>query len=189
MAMRETYRFLKRRWWLVLTRGVLALIFGFAMVAWGLKEPRALVLLFGLFSVVDGLIGMAGAFGHARGGGRWPWLAGEGGIAFLIGFLMLAVPPVSAPAFFLTVAIRAALTGLLLLLVAFRLDRRPGQRPLMASALVSLAFAGLLFFAPAFGLRVMAWWVGLWVIVAGAFFLAIAAQFFGALREGATEGR
>lgn len=167
MVNEHAYGFLGRRWWLVLARGLVLVAFGLIFLLWPIGGLMALVLLFGIFCIVDGLTGLAASFGRARGGGRWVWLAVEAVATIVVGIIILALPPVSLLAFYLIVAIRAGLSGLLMLMVAFRLDGRRGQGAFLLGGLFDLLFAGFLLFAPALGLVAMGWWVGVWAIALG----------------------
>lgn len=52
-----------RFWWVLLSRGILAVLFGIAALFWPQKALGVLVLLIGGFLVLDGLLALVQAFG------------------------------------------------------------------------------------------------------------------------------
>jgi uncharacterized membrane protein HdeD (DUF308 family) len=70
---------LARYWWVVAVRGVAAVLFGLMAVIWPAITVTVLVLLFGAYALVDGVLALATAiFGGRSAEGRRPWLALEG---------------------------------------------------------------------------------------------------------------
>ena len=64
---------LQRGWWLVLVRGIFAVIFGIMALSWPGITVLSLVLLWGVYAVIDGISEIALAIrggGHVTGGGR-----------------------------------------------------------------------------------------------------------------------
>jgi uncharacterized membrane protein HdeD (DUF308 family) len=64
---------LARNWWAFALRGALAIIFGILAFAWPAMTLAVLVLLFGAYVFVDGVLALLSAFqsrGHVR---RW-WM-------------------------------------------------------------------------------------------------------------------
>ena len=58
---------LARYWWLILLRGIAAIIFGVLAFIWPGITLVTLVLFFGAFTLVDGVLALA----HAIMGGNW----------------------------------------------------------------------------------------------------------------------
>ena len=52
----EARSILKTLWWLVLLRGILAILFGIAVLAWPRAAVLVLVALFAIFSLLDGIL-------------------------------------------------------------------------------------------------------------------------------------
>jgi uncharacterized membrane protein HdeD (DUF308 family) len=50
------FAILTRHWWMVALRGVLAVLFGLATFLWPALSLAALVLLFGAYALVDGVV-------------------------------------------------------------------------------------------------------------------------------------
>ena len=63
-----------RDWWLIAARGVLAIVFGILALFWTEPTKLVLVLLFGIFSFVDGIFAIAAGTasrGYFARGGRY----------------------------------------------------------------------------------------------------------------------
>jgi uncharacterized membrane protein HdeD (DUF308 family) len=70
---------LARHWWVMAVRGVAALLFGILALIWPQITLTVLVLLFGAYALVDGVLALVTAFSRAgRATGRRPWLIVEG---------------------------------------------------------------------------------------------------------------
>ena len=73
---------LSRYWWLVLLRGIAFIVFGVLAFMWPGLTLVTLVLFYGAFVLVDGVLALAHAIMGGNMGSRW-WLAliGVAGIA------------------------------------------------------------------------------------------------------------
>lgn len=165
--------FLEQRWWLLLSRGIILAGFGLFFLIQPMMGILLLMMVFGMLCIMDGTFALATSFGRARNGGRWVWLAIEAVAVIIIGVLVLAMPSISLMLFYLVVAIRAGLSGLLLLLTATQFNGDHGRNTLILAGILSLGFATLLMFAPVIGLKVMAWWLGVWLLAFGTLFLLL----------------
>lgn len=165
--------FLERRWWLLALRGLFGIIFGIICFASPAIAAFSLLILFGAWSLVDGVFGLFASFGEARRGQRWVWLAVEAVASIVIGVLVLVMPQISFVALLLVMGIKALITGLLMLFASVKLDGAHGQGFLVAAGLVSLGFAALIFLAPLLGVKVIVWWIGVWSILFGVALIAL----------------
>jgi len=109
---------LTRKWWLLALRGMVAVLFGLAALVWPGATLTALVLLFGAYALVDGLLAVIVSlldrheFDH-------PWvllLKGLAGIA--TGVLTFLWPSVTAQAPVYLIAAWSILTGALEVMAA-----------------------------------------------------------------------
>lgn len=167
------HELLEGRWWLIALRGLFGLIFGVICVASPAIAAFSLLILFGAWSLVDGVVALAASFGRARRGERWVWLAVEAVASIVIGVLVLLWPTISFVVLLLVIGVKAGLTGLLLLMASVRLDGAHGQGFLVVAGLVSLAFAALIFLAPVLGVKVIIWWIGIWSMLFGVALIAL----------------
>jgi uncharacterized membrane protein HdeD (DUF308 family) len=175
--------FLEKRWWLIALRGLAGVIFGIICFASPAVAGFSLILVFAIFSVVDGIFGLGSAFGQARRGERWVWLAIEAVASLVIGILMLTMPGFAITFVFLFIAIKSLFSGIFLVLASVKLDGEHGQGFLLGAGLVSLAFAALLLLAPLLGAKIIIWWIGAWAIVFGVLLLFVGFRLRGAAKR------
>jgi uncharacterized membrane protein HdeD (DUF308 family) len=165
--------FLEQRWWLVALRGLAGIIFGIICFASPAVAGFSLILVFAVFSIVDGIFGLGSAIGKARQGDRWVWLAIEAVASLVIGVLMFTMPGFAVAFVFLFIAIKALLSGVFLVLASVKLDGEHGQGFLLGAGILSLAFAALLFLAPLLGAKILIWWIGAWSFAFGVLLLVV----------------
>ena len=82
---------LARNWWLVLLRGICAIIFGVLTIMWPGLSLLTLVLLYGVFALFDGGLAIGAAIMGGAPAPRW-WLA-------LVGVLGIAAGAVTLDAY------------------------------------------------------------------------------------------
>lgn len=167
---------LEGRWWALLLRGLISLLFGIACFASPKIIGISLVLLFAIFSVIDGLFGLAASAGAARRGERWGWLAVESVASIVIGVMLLTMPTVTLTVLFYVMAVKAAISGVFLLLSSIRLDVPHGRGLMALSGVINIGFAVILFMSPLLGLKILVWWIGLWAILIGVVLLLLAVK-------------
>ena len=102
---------LTRKWWLLALRGMVAVLFGLAALVWPGATLTALVLLFGAYALVDGLLALivSRLDRHEFDHGWVLLLKGLAGIA--TGVLTYLWPRVTAQALVYLIAAWAILTG------------------------------------------------------------------------------
>jgi uncharacterized membrane protein HdeD (DUF308 family) len=114
---------LSRHWWLLVLNGIAGVVFGAAAFFWPGMTFGALVLLFGAFAFVDGLV-MLG-FGLLAAGEAENWwtllLTGVAGV--VVGVLTFAKPAEMALALVYVIGIWAIMTGLLGVVAAISLRK------------------------------------------------------------------
>lgn len=164
---------LERRWWLIALRGLAGIIFGIICFANPALAGLSLILVFAVFSVVDGLFGLFSAIGQARQGERWVWLAVEAVASIMIGVLMLTMQGFALAFLFIFITVKALVGGVFLLMAAFKLDAEHGRSFLVAAGVISLAFGVLLLVVPLLGAKILIWWIGAWSLLFGALLLAL----------------
>jgi uncharacterized membrane protein HdeD (DUF308 family) len=169
-----TYLLLADRWWALALRGVAAIVFGLLTFVAPRASLFALVVLFGVYAIVNGAILLALAFRRPSGEPRWGSLAFEGILSILAGAVALGWPGIGALALVFVVASWAVVTGVAQIVAAVRLRKRiRGEWLLALSGALSVAFGVLLLAAPAAGALVLALWVGVYAVLFGALLLAL----------------
>jgi uncharacterized membrane protein HdeD (DUF308 family) len=102
-----------RDWWLIAARGALAIIFGILALFWREPTELVLVLLFGVFSIVDGIFAIAAGTASRGYFKRWWALLLEGITGIVMGVLIFYWPDVTALVLLYFIAARAVATGFL----------------------------------------------------------------------------
>ncbi len=165
---------LARNWWAVALRGVAAIVFGvLAFVMPGITL-LVLVMLFGAYAIVEGVLNLIAAV-RGRAGTPWWALVLEGIVSIAAGVIAFAVPGLTALALLYIIGAWAVVTGVLEIVAAVRLRNRiTGEFWLALSGVLSVAFGVLLFVAPVAGALAVVFWIGAYAVVFGAVLVALA---------------
>lgn len=167
VRMRPMLDALARNWWLILLRGVLAILFGLLAFVWPGITLITLIFLYGAFAFTDGILSIAAAI---RGGTpipRW-WLALIGVFGIAAGVLTAVWPQITALVLLLFIAGWAIATGVLQIYGAIKLrDEIDDEWLLIASGVLSVAFGVLLALWPKAGALAMVLVIGSFAIMYG----------------------
>ncbi|MEV4256491.1 HdeD family acid-resistance protein [Spirillospora sp. NPDC049652] len=165
---------LSHHWWVLLVRGVFAVLFGVLALFWPGITVWALTVLFGAYALVDGVFALVGAFSGVAGESRG-WLAVAGVCGILLGLMTFAWPAATALVLLLLIASWALIVGVLEIIGAVRLRKLVDDAWMLAVAgVVSVLFGLVLFIWPASGAVAVAWLIGLFAIVMGAALIGVA---------------
>lgn len=159
---------LARYWWVLLIRGLAAIAFGVLAFVWPGLTLATLILLFGAFALVDGVFALVTAIAGRRQDESW-WLGIlRGVIGIGIGVVTFVNPAITALALVLYIAAWALASGVLEIAAAIRLRNEiEGEWALALAGVLSIAFAGLLLWAPGAGALALLWWIAAWALVLG----------------------
>ncbi len=156
-----------RNWLAIVLRGVAAIVFGLLALFMPGITLFALVFLFGVYALLDGVINLIGFF---RTGIRdhWPLLL-EGVVGILAGILAFVWPHITALVLVYLIGFWAIFTGILELVAALRLWKVLGHEwLLLLSGIASLAFGFFVFAVPLAGALAIVIWIGFYAILFGA---------------------
>ena len=179
-------------WWVLLLRGLVAILFG--ILAW--TRPgitlATLVMFWGAYVFVDGILGV----GTALAGGkaqehRW-LLALWGVLGIWVGVATFRTPGVTAVVLLFFMASWAIATGVLQIAAAIRLRKEiEGEWLLGLGGLASVLFGGFLMSRPGAGALAVLWVIAAYAVVYGVIFviLAFKARSFGQLLAGPHSNR
>ena len=158
---------LARYWWLILLRGIVAIAFGvFAFVAPGLTLV-ALVLFWGAFTLIDGVLALAHAIMGGNMGSRW-WLALVGLAGLAAGIVTFMMPGLTLLLLLWFIAVWSIVLGVFQIVGAIRLRNEiDNEWTLILSGVVSVLFGLILLFAPVPGAIGVAWVIGTYAIIFG----------------------
>jgi uncharacterized membrane protein HdeD (DUF308 family) len=142
---------LASNWWLVLLRGFWLILFGVIAFIWPAATLFTLVIFFGAFTVVDGVLAMITAVMGGTPSPRW-WLAIGGLFAIAAGLTALLWPGMTARGFWLIITGWAMATGILEIVGAMELRQELANEWLLAAGgALSVIFGSLLLLKPSLG--------------------------------------
>jgi uncharacterized membrane protein HdeD (DUF308 family) len=167
-----------RHWWAFALRGLVAILFGVLAFAWPGVTLQVLVLLWGAFAFVDGVLALVAAI-RTDNDHRWGLLL-EGIVGIGAGIVTFLYPGLTALVLLYIIAVWALLTGILELVAAVRL-RKVIQNEwwLALSGIVSVLFGIVLLAAPGAGALAVVWLIAAYAIVFGILNLALAVRLHG----------
>jgi uncharacterized membrane protein HdeD (DUF308 family) len=165
--MRPVLDALARNWGFILLRGIIAILFGLVTFAWPGITLFTLVLLYGAFAFVDGVLAIGAAIRGGVPAPRW-WLAVVGVIGIAAGILTLLWPHITAIVLLLFIAGWAIATGIMQIVGAFKLRKEiDNEWLLIASGVLSVLFGCLLAFQPGAGALALILVIGSFAILYG----------------------
>jgi uncharacterized membrane protein HdeD (DUF308 family) len=158
---------------MILFRGIAAVLFGIITLAWPHLTLSVLVLLFGVFAVINGITAVAAALRNTGEQG-WGLLLFEGILGILAGVVALVWPAITALAFLYLLAAWAILTGILEIVAPLSFPMSGGRAALTALAgLASILFGILIAAQPSSGLLAVTWLIGAYAIVFGIMYIVV----------------
>ena len=157
----------------LMTRGVIMLIAGIALIA-GTGIPihtfpsRLLSLFAAGYVLFESAQTIIGAIGLRSARKAWLTFALIGFVGLVAGVFLLLNTTISLGLILLVLAIRTSFTGVFDLIVAWRVGGGPAARWwLVLEGVASLAFAGIIFFSPQHGARVMVYLLEGYLVFSG----------------------
>jgi len=165
---------LTRNWWVVIVRGVLAILFGLITFFWPYLTFLLLILTFGAYAMVDGVFAMLTGVVSSKYSARWWVFLLEGVVSFAAGLIAILRPDLTAAALIALLAAWAILTGALEIAAAIRLRRELTNEWMLAlGGFASVALGVLLFFQPATGGLVLTLMIGAYALIFGILLLGL----------------
>jgi uncharacterized membrane protein HdeD (DUF308 family) len=159
---------LSRDWWHFAVRGVLAIVFGILALVWPKSAITALVLLFGAFVLVDGIIAVVSGIQLREYFKYWWALLLEGLTGIVIAVLTFIWPQITALVLLYFIAAWAILTGIFEIVAALEFRNvMPGEWATFLAGLLSVVLGVILFVYPSAGAVGMVWAIALYAIAAG----------------------
>ncbi|WP_414471966.1 HdeD family acid-resistance protein [Microvirga sp. M2] len=165
---------LARNWWAVALRGVFAVIFALIAFFWPGATLLSFVLFFSAYMLVDGVFGIVSGIRAASRNERWGLLILEGILDIVVGAVAFLMPGLTVVFFVALLAVWSLITGILMIVAAFKLDPAFGRGWLIFSGLVSVLFGVALLVAPLVGAVVLTWWLGAYALVFGIALIVLA---------------
>jgi len=165
---------LSRYWWTFVLRGIFAIIFGVLAWVWPGVTLMVLVIFFGAYAFVDGILLLINAFGGwSRKQDHWLLLL-EGLVGVGIGIITFFKPGVTAIALVFYIAVWSIATGVLEISAAMELRKEVHSEGWMVlSGVASIVFGVLLVIFPGAGALGLTWLIAAYAIVFGVLLIGL----------------
>jgi uncharacterized membrane protein HdeD (DUF308 family) len=166
---------LAKNWWLLLLRGIAAIVFGILAFIWPGLTLVTLVLFYGAFALVDGVLAVAAAItGGSSPVPRW-WLAVVGIAGIAAGILTFLWPGITALVLLIFIAVWAIVLGVMEIYGAIKLRKEiDNEWLLILGGLLSVVFGIVLLVRPGTGALALIWVIGAYAIAFGVIYIALA---------------
>lgn len=174
VRMRPMLDALARNWWLIMLRGVLAILFGVLAFIWPGITLLTLIFLYAGFAFADGALSLIAAVRGGTPTPRW-WLALVGLMGIGVGVLTIFYPQITGLVLLMFIAAWAVVTGVLQIYGAIKLRHEiEGEWWLVASGVLSVLFGVLLVMWPGAGAVAMVLVIGSFAILFGGLLIGFA---------------
>ena len=158
---------LAQNWWLLLLRGIAAIAFGVLAFVWPGLTLLTLVLFYGAFALVDGVLAVIAAITGRTPGPRW-WLALVGIAGIVAGLLTFLWPGVTALVLLFFIAGWAIAIGIFEIVGAIRLRKEiDNEWLLIAGGVLSVLFGLAVLVVPGAGALALVWMIATYAIIYG----------------------
>jgi uncharacterized membrane protein HdeD (DUF308 family) len=165
---------LAKNWWVLLLRGIAAIIFGLLALAWPGLTLLTLIQVYGAFALVDGVLAIIAAITGGAPAPRW-WLAVVGLLGIATGLLMFMMPGLTAIVLLYFIAGWAIATGVFQIIGAINLRKEiDNEWFLILGGIVSVLFGVGVMMAPGAGALALLWVIGIYAVFLGGMFIALA---------------
>ena len=159
---------LAKSWWLLLLRGIASIIFGVLAFIWPGLTLVTLVLLYGAFALVDGVLSLIAAFtGSAKPVPTW-WLVVVGMLGIAAGIVTFLWPGITAILLILFIGAWALVHGIFEIIGAIQLRKEiDNEWMLILGGVLSVLFGAIVLIAPGAGALGLIWAIAAYSIVFG----------------------
>jgi uncharacterized membrane protein HdeD (DUF308 family) len=173
-----------RYWWLLALRGVAAIIFGILAFAVPGVTLLVLVLLFGIYALIDGVLAIVSAFQQRQENDRWWVVLLEGLAGVAAGVVTLLFPDAATLFLLILIAVWAIFTGIMETIAAIRLRREiENEWALGVTGVLSVILGVLLLINPGAGALGLIWVIGAYAVIAGVLMLYLAFKLRGSAQK------
>ena len=165
---------LANNWWALITRGLAALLFGLVMIIFPGITLVLLVLLFGVYALVDGIFATVMAVKTKDRYTNWWSLLLEGLFGIAIGILTFLWPGITALSLLYLIAAWAIITGVFEAITAIRLrEEIEHEWLLIMGGILSVIFGVLLLEFPSLGALSVITLIGFYALIFGFMYLIL----------------
>jgi uncharacterized membrane protein HdeD (DUF308 family) len=162
-------------WWALGLRALAAILLGIIALAMPGPTLAAIVIVFGIYAIIDGVLAIIAAVRGIRRKERWGAMLLEGIVGIVAGGIAIFSPAIGALALTYLVAAWALVTGALEIAAAIQLRKvMTGEWLLLIAGLLSIVLAVLVAAFPGMGALALVWWLGAYALAYGVISLVLA---------------
>ena len=173
--------FLSKNWWVLVLRGVCAVLFGVMTFIWPAISIAVLVLMWGAYAFADGILSIVASFKGGREAG-FPWwmlITGIAGVA--AGVFTLVNPAMTGLALLLLIAAFLIVRGVMEIAAAIRLRHEIEHEWLLAIAgIMSVVFGVMVAIFPGAGALAIVLWIAVIAVAIGVLEITVGLRLKGA---------
>ena len=163
MAIFSAVRTMSDHWWVVLLRGLLAILFGVLAFAWPGLTAVILVTIWGVYALFDGIVGIIAGIK-----GKWTSLVVLGLLGIAAGIVALLWPGLTAISLLWVLAIWIIVAGSMQIGAAIRLRKEvQGEWMWILSGILMVLLGVVFFVRPGAGILSVTWLLATLAIVWG----------------------
>jgi uncharacterized membrane protein HdeD (DUF308 family) len=163
-----------KRWWVLMVRGLAAIALGVCAIVFPGVTLVWLVIMFGIFSIVDGVAALVLGFRGEADGTVWWTMVVLGLLAIAAGIVAFAWPGLTLLILATIVAISAILRGAFEIFAAITLRKELEDEWILGlSGAMSVIFGALIMFRPGAGLIAITLLIGAYMLALGVFAIAL----------------
>jgi uncharacterized membrane protein HdeD (DUF308 family) len=157
-----------RDWRIFLASGIIAVLFGILTLIWPHITLLVLIVLFGIYAIVNGLLSFGRAFSAGERGLSWVWPVLGGVVGIAAGVVAFVWPGLTAVALLFLIGIWAVLSGIAEIIAGIALRHEiSNEWLLIVGGVISVLFGFLVLIRPGAGALAIIWLIGLYAIVIG----------------------
>lgn len=169
------YDLMKVSAWAIALRGIVAILFGVAVLVWPNVTAYIFTLAFAIFVLVEGGVLVLATLRHRHESELWPLYIILGLLGLAAGVYLLANPRISGLTLMFIIAAYAVARGIIDIVLGVMLRREiQGEWLLIIGGLISLAFGCFVFAKPASGALAILWLIAIFAIISGMSLLGVA---------------
>ena len=164
---------LTRSWKLLTLRGLIGIVFGIVAIAWPEQTIVVVVVLWGVWALVDGIGLVASAFTDGIGKGQRMLFLGMAAVALLVAFLAFTRPGMAAAALTWVLGVWLLVRGAFELVGALAAAQASPRWLLVLGALRDIALGALFIAYPGKAVVGIVWLLGVIAVAWGIVYLVL----------------
>lgn len=156
------------QWWVLLLRGILAVLFGIIAISYAKFTVLAIFIWFVFYALADGISHVYMSYMHKDDNNKW-WVGLLGGVfSIFVGIAAFTWPQLTAFLLLLFIGAKAVFQGIIMVVTAIQLRKEvKGEWLFILGGAIAIIFGLWMFLNPVTGGLALLWIVGIYAMVVG----------------------